>query len=113
MLLFLSLNLTLNSVLEAPVIMSIFFLLNPSLSTNVSSLVNNELEQMSSAKDKPLQVYEQCTPRVNSDPTTVLISHVPVLDTQPGENPIVSPEHISFDHIHSDLDQPIALRKGK
>ena len=35
---------------------------------NESSLENNKLEQMLSAKDKSLQVYKQCTLQSASDP---------------------------------------------
>ena len=39
-----------------------------------------------------------------SNPTTVPTSHDPVLDTQSGENSILSSENILFDDIHSDGD---------
>ena len=96
MLLSLSLNLILNSSLVLSLMMMYlcFFLVNPSLSTNASSLENNELEQMSFAKDKPLQMYKKRTPLLVSDLTTMPMSIVPILDTQSGKNLTLSSEHI-------------------
>ena len=92
---------------------SIYFLLNPLLSTNTPSLENNELEQMPFVKDKPLHVYKRHTPQLASDLTTMPMSHVPVLDTQSGVSVALSSDNIALDNIHSDLDQRITLRKGK
>jgi len=41
------------------------------------------------------------------------MSPISVLDIKSGENSIVSSKHIPLDNIHFDLDQLIALRKGK
>ena len=54
------------------------------------SLQNKELEEMSSVKDKRLQVYKQHTLQLASDPTTVPMSHVPVLDAYFSENSTLS-----------------------
>jgi len=86
-----------------------FFLVNPSLSTNASSLENNELEQMSFAKDKPLQMYKKRTPLLASDPRPcrcllfLFFIHNLV-------RILLFLLNISFDDdIYSDLDQLIAL----
>jgi len=83
-----------------------FFLLNPSLSNNASSSENNELEQVSSTKDKP-QEYKWHSTACFRFHDRVNISYF-----GSGENPTISSDILLL-IIHYDLDQSIVLWKGK
>lgn len=81
-----------------------------------SSLGHIDLESMSSKQNKPLLVYKRQATRLNSNPTTILISPTaPIHNAQSGKNIIIPFVHAPFTNndAQSNLDQSIALCKAK
>jgi len=100
-----------SSVLESDDDEFMFFLQNPSLSTNPSSVENKQLEYTPFVRINLSRCLNNTLHRLLQMQTTMATSPIPILGTQSG---IVSSEHIPLnDDIHSDLDQHIALLKGK